>query len=368
MVAKFYLPGTGLPAWSLWALALIFVAPFLPMVWHAVEGWRRRRRAAAGFHDRARAKGLSPDQGRLLLRLARRQGAAEPVVVLRSAARFDRCVHGDGRMVDRKTARELMRIRAVLGFHQLLPGDRLRSTRQLGRGHRLLLRRPGLDAEDGALWVVEAQDDHALVATPLLSDLLGGIDVWQPGSRVEGQFRHGTDSTYAFVTDVFAVEPEPQRLLLRHTQRVERVQQRAFFRLATQFPIVLLVGEGTAPEDSEQASRLEGTVVDISGGGLSVRVPIPPADGAHLTVDPAFAGPFPLAGIGCQLVARLERQDGVVLRLRFVEVSAELEGAIVRGIYRRQLGVGATSDPGQGGRSASPRSQAAARSPAGAPG
>ena len=341
-MAQFYVAGKALNGWAAWALAVIFVVPFVPVAWGVVQAWRRRRRVAARFRECAREKGLSPAQTRLLLRLARRQGTGDPLEMLRSAARFDRCVHGEGRTADRKTARELTRIRAVLRFDRLLPGDRPRSTRQLGRGHRLLLRRAGFEAEPGAPWVVEAQDDHALVATPLLSDPHSAIDVWQPGTRVEGQFRHGTDSTYGFITDVLAVEAEAQRLLLRHTQHVDRLQQRSFFRLRTQFPIVLLVGEGDTPVHSQQTRRVEGTAVDISAGGLSVRCPEAPAQDAHLTVDPAFAGPFPLAGIRCDVVAAMESEGGVHLRLRFSELADQLETAIVRGIYKRQVRVGET--------------------------
>ena len=338
-MAQFYVAGSALSSWGAWGLALIFVAPLLPMVWHAVEASRRRRRAAARFHDRARDKGLSPDQGRLLLRLARRQRAIEPVEVLRSAARFDRCVHGNGRPVDRGTADELTRIRATLGFDRLLPGDHLRTTRQLARGDRLLLRRAGENAEPDAPWVVEEQDDSALIATPLLADADGGFDVWQAGHWVEAEFQPGRERTYGFVTEVLATEAARRRLLLRHTLRVERVQHRSFFRLSTQFPVVLLVGEGTGPVDPEAATRLQGTVLDISGGGLCVRVPEAAAVGTCLTVDPGFAGPFPLAGVGCRVVAALDGREEVYLRLRFVELPRGVESGIVRGIQRRQLGL-----------------------------
>ena len=140
MVPPFHLPGDRLAAWSLWALALIFLAPFLPMAWYAVAAARRRRRIAARFHNRAQARGLSPAQSRLLLRLARRQGSREPLALLRSAARFDCCVHGNGRPVDPRAAQELNHVRAALGFDRLRPGDRLRTTRQLSRGHHLRTR------------------------------------------------------------------------------------------------------------------------------------------------------------------------------------------------------------------------------------
>ena len=360
-MAQIYLPGNAPTGWGAWALAVIFVAPVVPLAWGVVEAWRRRRRGAVRFHGRARDKGLSPDQSRLLLRLVRRQGAGDPADVLRSAARFDRCVHANGRPVGPQTARELTRIRAALGFDQLLPGDHLRTTRQLGRGDRLLLRRAGEDAEPDAPWVVESQDDRALTATPLLAEADAGVSHWKAGDRVEAEFRQGRDITYGFVTDVLTVEPATRRLLLRHTLRVERVQHRSFFRLSTQFAVVLLVGDGTAPVDLEEAARLEGAVLDISGGGLRVRVPEAPPVDARLTVDQAFTGPFPLAGVGCEVVAALERDEGVYLRLRFVELAGEVETAIVRGIYERQLGVRETQSGREGGTPAGDRTRESRR-------
>ena len=360
MVPHFGHPENGLGAWSLWALALIFLAPILPLGWLLLRTARRHQRVAARFLERARDRGLSPPQGQLLLRIARRQGIRDPLTLLRSAARFDRCVHGNGRPVDRQTAPVVTRIRAALGFDRLLPGDRLRSTRQLSRGLRLTLRRAADDNDTGAPWVVESQDDGALVATPLIAD--AGGNGWQVGDRVDAEFRPGREETYAFATDVLAVDPTARRLLLRHTMRVQRSQLRSFFRLHAQFPLVLLVGEGTAPVHLEEATQLAGTAVDISGGGLCLRSPVAVAVNSQLIIDPAFVGPFPLAGARCEAVAAAEREGGVLLRLRFVDLSGEVEAAIVRAIYRRQLGVRET----ESGREDGPPSRRLHRAPAGA--
>ena len=59
---------------------------------------------------------------------------------------------------------------------------------------------------------------------------------------------------------------------------------------------------------------------------------------ARVVVDPGFRGPFPLAGVRCQVIAGRKGPQGA-LRLRFVELSAEVEAGIVRAIHQRQLGL-----------------------------
>jgi c-di-GMP-binding flagellar brake protein YcgR len=97
---------------------------------------------------------------------------------------------------------------------------------------------------------------------------------------------------------------------------------------------VLLAGAGR----QEPLRRLQGTVVDISGGGLRVRVPVSVTPRTRLQIDPEFRGPFPLAGLHCQVVASSREGDQHYLQLSFVRLPARIEGRIVRRIYQHQLG------------------------------
>jgi c-di-GMP-binding flagellar brake protein YcgR len=87
----------------------------------------------------------------------------------------------------------------------------------------------------------------------------------------------------------------------------------------------------------KQATRVEGTMLNLSGGGLCVRLKEAQTETPQgvLVVDPQFRGPFPLAGLVCGLVSG----EGRALRLRFVDLPAHREAAIVRAIYRRQVGL-----------------------------
>jgi hypothetical protein len=114
------------------------------------------------------------------------------------------------------------------------------------------------------------------------------------------------------------------------------VGRRTLFRWPTRFPVVLLAGAGP----QEPLPRLQGTVVDINGGGLRVRVQEALAPGTRLRIDPQFSGPFPLAGLHCRVVSSHQEGDQAYLQLSFVHLPAETEGRTVRRIYQHQLGIG----------------------------
>ena len=138
-------------------------------------------------------------------------------------------------------------------------------------------------------------------------------------------------------------------------RRIQRPCRRALFRWPTRFPVALLVIDGRQPrrgqagcagEGSHTAAepqRLRGMGLDLSGGGLRVRVDEPVAPGTWLKVDPEFAGPFPLAGLLCRVVSSRQEAGHTYLQLRFVRLSADTEARIVRRIYQHQLGFALTS-------------------------
>ena len=338
MIPLFPSPGPSVTALNVGLLVVLGLAPLVPLVRQALRAGRQRRRLAGRFHARAQAQGLTPAQSRLLWQLARQGGVKDPRVLLQAPAAFERCVSRGVARLNGQTAPELGRIRTVLGFDRLVPHQWVRTSRQLERGQRLVIA-----SENGtpaaSEWVVGARDEQALVASPLLEHPDCTWSAWLPGERVQVRFQRGNDATYGFATDVLAVEPQAQRLVLRHADRVERRQRRGFFRWDAPFAIVLFVPVQEGPLDREQAVRLEGTVVNISGGGLCVQLPedVPPA--ARVVVDPGFRGPFPLAGVRCQVVSGNGAGPGGALRLRFVELSAEEEAGMVRAIHQRQLGL-----------------------------
>ena len=184
--------------------------------------------------------------------------------------------------------------------------------------------------------MVVAQTDRALEVVPLVED---AALAWSPGARVVVYFRRSGDASYTFTTRVQSVAG--RTLALRHSHRLERRQLRDFFRWNTRFDLALFAGAYRNPAGQwalDDSMRLEGTVLDISGGGLCVQLEEEQVTQEPIVVDPDFRGPFPLAGVTCQIMGSSGNDQRPQLRLRFVDLPSTVEARIVRAIYHGQLG------------------------------
>lgn len=100
-----------------------------------------------------------------------------------------------------------------------------------------------------------------------------------------------------------------------------RLQRRQCLRWPTRFPVVLLVDAGP----QQPLRRLPGTILDISGGGLRVRVLLLLPPGSRLQIDPEFRGPFQMAGLRCEVVAGSREGEQHYLQLAFVRLPPRVE-------------------------------------------
>lgn len=292
----------------------------------ALRVWQQRRKRQAQYQRRAQAQGLSQAQRRLLWDLTRRQ-RRNPVLLLRSATAFELCV-GECAAQQGSVAllEELARIRVRLGFDQLSQDQPVRTTRQLPQGQTLSLWPQDTDPTQTTPCLVVSRHERMLVTAPLLNT----PPTWKAGTPLSVRFRRSQDAEYRFATHLLAFTPHT--LSLQHADQVERLQVRAFFRWETSFPLTLLASVGRG-----QTRPLEGTVTNISGGGLRLRVEegVPP--GTPVQVDPDHRGPFPLAGVRGRVVSTsAEAQHGWV-RVQFVDLPGKVEAQILRRIFQHQL-------------------------------
>ncbi len=210
----------------------------------------------------------------------------------------------------------------------------VRTTRQLVVGEELMIR--ASEGEERTTWMVMAQTDWALEVVPLVED---AALAWSSSVRVVVCFRRSGDASYTFTTRMQSVAG--RTLALRHSDQLERRQLRGFFRWNTRFVLALFAGAYRNQAGQwaiDDSIRLEGTVLDISGGGLCVQLPEEQATQEHIVVDPHFRGPFPLAGVTCQIMGSRGNGQHSQLRLRFVDLPSTVEARIVRAIYHGQLG------------------------------
>jgi hypothetical protein len=307
-------------------IAVLLLVLFLTLLL-ALRVWQQCRKRQVQYQRRAQDKGLKPAQRRLLWQLANKQ-QRNPVLLLRCASAFELCVGEYARSGGPPTLlAELGRIRVLLGFDQLTPGQPLRTTRQLGQGQTLRLWPDGEETTPATACLVIARETQALVTTPLA----GLVPPWSPGTPLRACFQREPGAEYRFATQLLACTPHT--LSLQHVEQVQRLQAREFLRWDTSFPLTLLVRVGHG-----QTRPLESTVLNLSGGGLRLKTPRALPIGTAVVVDPQHRGPFPLAGVKARVVATSSRANGQTLHLQFVDLPRAIEAQIVRRIYQHQLG------------------------------
>ena len=83
--------------------------------------------------------------------------------------------------------------------------------------------------------------------------------------------------------------------------------------------------------------RLEVTTTDISGGGLGVTSAEEVPPNSVVVVDPAWRGPFPIAGLWCDVSGQERRDEQWWLRLEFADISRERQDDLVCALQREQI-------------------------------
>jgi c-di-GMP-binding flagellar brake protein YcgR len=244
------------------------------------------------------------------------------------------------------------------------------------------------------------RDEGVIPVVPRLREDADYFDDLAPGDRLSVRLWREADTEYCFDTQLVARDRGTGTFLLRHSAKVERVQQRDFFRVEASFDIALfgmndadsggegaiegsgaerdsaaivlldtpegevasspdqerdsspLRGDPPPPSDQtagvqdrkehsvdipDNAPRVDGRVSNISAGGLGMTVTgaLPAAD--RWLVDPAFDGPFPLAGVICRVIGDRRQDDLTVLKLKFEELPTSVESEIVRQVFQYQL-------------------------------
>jgi c-di-GMP-binding flagellar brake protein YcgR len=361
-----------------WLLLLVLISAFIALIAYNLLKWRRQKRQVAEkFLHLAEEMRLDSHQADFLLQLSREKRMKNPLLLLTSVYVFDRHL-GElaERLAEGNSADPILdtiaQIRTLLGFDELPVDQALRSTRQIPTGQTLMLWDDEDETEEFSPWLVVDRDERAIAIAPLLRDEQREFVPVQPGALLAARFWREGDTEYRFTTEVLAFSSQNRTALLRHVDRIERLQLRDFFRLQTHFPIFLFVlpispaEEESEPEDllaqqeedevhapeaeavsptgeppaipvPDDAPRIAAQVANLSAGGLFLmtggEVPI----GHPLLIDPAFTGPFPLGGLLCEVVHATEVPEGQGLQLTFVDLPAAREREIVRLIYQHQI-------------------------------
>ncbi|MBI2503145.1 MAG: PilZ domain-containing protein [Candidatus Latescibacteria bacterium] len=312
-------------------LGLVVLPALILFYW--IRKHRLQRHAWEAFLEHAAERGLNPEQGRLLAQIARQHQMKHPLLLLSSIKSFDhhlgRYAHGLGPGFSRKAAAELGALRRSLGFDQPTPRQALYSTRQVSPGQTLMVWPAPGRSEGFCPCVVVKRDEASITLAPLLrkdEECFAGLEA---GAQLKVRLWGPDHLEYRFRTHLLPGNPESLLFSIRHGDRLERIQQRDFFRMKVRFEVVLY--------PAGRAEPLPATVLDLSGGGMAVLTDTPLPLDQVVVIDPHFAGDFPLAGLHCQAVKQADQGRGYRLSLEFLDLSPHQEAEIIQSINTYQL-------------------------------
>ncbi|MCL2878497.1 MAG: PilZ domain-containing protein, partial [Acidobacteria bacterium] len=153
-------------------------------------------------------------------------------------------------------------LRKELGFSPLPRGIALSSTRQVCSGDKCIVQIPESDPpmHDGICYVLDSEERQWSITRPDCPPVQAGtwvnINLTKPG-----------DAEYTFKTQV--LEDLSEELVLRHTSKLNRTQQRNWLRIDVDIPVSV-----TLMEEPNIGDILSGKIIDISGGGLGMTLAV----------------------------------------------------------------------------------------------
>lgn len=327
--------------WLTWAvLSFLILVIVSSAIAFYIARWDHRKALWRAFAETAKERGLSSSQQRLLTTIARRERMKNPMLLLGSLTAFDRHVGGyaaaltgEASPARQRVIDNISRIRRSLGFDRLRAGQPARTTRELPPGQMLLMIWPEKDGPDGFLQcVVVSRDDRAIAAVPLLKEGERHLGALQAGERIKARFwQDGVE--YRFRTSILETIPETTTILIRHAEKLERVQESDFFRLPMDGEVELFA----LSKDTHQSLTVEDAVRQKRGEGIGISTAKKIPEGQLLMVDPGFEGGMPLGGMTCRIESAEEKDGEWRLHLRFVNFTPDEQQAIIASVQRRQV-------------------------------
>lgn len=166
-------------------------------------------------------------------------------------------------------------IRSRLGFSPLPVETPYTTTRQFIPGLRVIVEIPDLSI--AATAQVEDVDERRWV---LNNPFDRSVDI-RPGMRARLSMTRGGDAEYGIETEVD--ETKDFRISFKHTRRLLRRQLRNWVRIDVNIPVTAVIPAREG--DARPPLPMKGRVVDLSGGGVALRLPVQLQVGSSLLID-----------------------------------------------------------------------------------
>ncbi len=309
--------------------------------------FNRRREIEAEWElveDIMRERGLSDEEKDTLRELIREHAPDYPLEAVNERSRFDACI--EARMTalaespEQDTFRDLglvlREVRARLGLSYPNTGRPMDSTRELALDHTVWLAPAESGAVRGASGRIMAVDE-AFFHVAVREDDREEVADLNAGDYARCRVLRSDDARYAFTARLAFRADSPFILSFLHTKQLERLQSRAYFRVAYTDPVELgILSRHSGADEYEVITRIQGKFRNISAGGFAAITEMAPSRDALVRVTMRLPG-FPPFDVDVGLVGLHPLRDRrFLVRGEFVNISEEAQDRVARFVLRRQ--------------------------------
>jgi c-di-GMP-binding flagellar brake protein YcgR len=315
--------------------AIVIIAIFV--IIEVMHTEKRRRREARinwrAFYDQANERKLNASEVKLLEDMVQTSEVKNPEGVFQSAAFFEELI--DNIIAERAQDRDdviydqLRALREKLGYASLAMEVPYVASRQFQAGERLLWENHEQNhSGQGAVeWVRESDW--------FVDGEFFGVE---KGEYLKMKLTRRGDAEYSFETRI--LEKSEVGVRLEHVRSLQRNQLRRFVRVDVSLNcrVRIMYIDGQDVPAGGYPEVYNGRLLDLSAGGVSLRMPMKVAVGSHLILDFDLPGaPFRDTEVKVVRTAPMEGRDDYQLSVAFIELDNQQQEKIVQYAHRKQL-------------------------------
>ncbi|NIA13304.1 MAG: hypothetical protein GWP08_04430 [Nitrospiraceae bacterium] len=315
--------------------------------------WRHRDNIAAQWgivEEIIREKGLTGDEAQALRDMLRAHAPQAPLTTINERLLFEECVteqmealSSRGNAVHFERVGGLLRqVRRRLNLEPMDDGRPVGSTRQLDANHMMWIS-PG-DAKRPKWFRVHIADvDEAYLHVVPDKDEKGPPPSLQVGDMCSCRVLRVNDARYAFTSVLALKSDNPLGWSFLHTMELDRLQSRAFFRIAyhgaANLGILMTPRDGNLAENvdrREVETWVQGQFTNISAGGFAVIATVAPPNNARVRVPLEFPGEDAIEPEAYLIETRPLSGGRYLVRGEFTDIAEDTRDAIARFVLHQQ--------------------------------
>ena len=223
--------------------------------------------AMAKFDFQAEKLNLRLSNAAILKRIVQKTGLHDPSSIMKFSHVFEDSLEKYYEIekiesLSNEMLQQIGSLRRELGFSPLPRGIALTSTRQFNSGDKCTIQIPGNDSavREAVCWIIDSDERQWSITRPEAPNM-------EAGAAVRVNFTRSGDAEYAFIAHVRVDLNE--EIVFYHTNKLNRTQQRNWLRVDVDLPV-----NATRMEEAHIGDIVLGKIIDMSGGGLRMTLPI----------------------------------------------------------------------------------------------